>query len=93
MHTTTCLRPGVAEVLFSEMSHGMSQDGAPHFMHAMLNSCAMGWMQMLTKFQAVVMYIVVVAKEQPFMQKTGGITLRTEHCLGVCLIKSRLLKH
>ena len=33
-HTTICLGPGVAEVLSSEMSHGMSQIGVPHFMHA-----------------------------------------------------------
>ena len=33
-HTTICLGPGVAEVLSSEMSHGMSQIGVPHLMHA-----------------------------------------------------------
>ena len=54
--------------------------------------CAMGWMQMLTKFHAVVMFIVIVAKEQPFMQKTDGITLSMEHCLVGCLMKLKILK-
>ena len=42
VHTTTCLGPGVAEMLSSEMSHGMSQDGVPDFMHATLNSVSNG---------------------------------------------------
>ena len=40
--TTTCLGPRVAEVLSSEMTHGMSQDGVPHFMHATLKSACTG---------------------------------------------------
>ena len=42
VHTTTCLEPGVAEVLSSEMSHGMSQIGVPHFTHAMRNAVCDG---------------------------------------------------
>ena len=40
--TTTCFGPRVAEVLSSEMTHGMSQDGVPHFMHATLKSVCTG---------------------------------------------------
>ena len=40
--TITSLGPGVAEVLSSEMSHGMTQIGVPHFSHAMLNSVCDG---------------------------------------------------
>ena len=40
--TITSLGPGVAEVLSSEMSHGMTQIGVPHFTHAMLNSVCDG---------------------------------------------------
>ncbi|MEW8546534.1 MAG: reverse transcriptase domain-containing protein [Candidatus Thiodiazotropha sp.] len=42
VHTITDLEPGVAEVLSSEMSHGMSQIGVPHFTHAMLNAVCDG---------------------------------------------------
>ena len=40
--TATSLGPGVAEVLSSEMSHGMTQIGVPHFTLAMLNSVCDG---------------------------------------------------
>ena len=42
VHTTTCLEPGVAEVLSTEMSHGMSQIGVPHFTHAVRNAVCDG---------------------------------------------------
>lgn len=42
VHPTTCLGPRAAEVLSSERSHGMSQDGVPHFMHATLKSVCNG---------------------------------------------------
>ena len=41
-HTSTCLGPRAAEVLSSEMSHGTSQIGVPHFTHAMPNSVCDG---------------------------------------------------
>ena len=40
--TATSSGPGVAEVLSSEMSHGMTQIGVPHFTYAMLNSVCDG---------------------------------------------------
>ena len=86
VHTTTCLEPGVAEVLSTEMSHGMSQIGVPHFTHAVRNAVCDGVDAELTKFLIVVMYMVVAAKEQHIMPKTGGITLKMRHCLCVCLI-------
>ena len=37
-HTITDFRPGVAEVLSSEMTHGMTQIGFPHLTHTTVNS-------------------------------------------------------
>ena len=42
MHTATDLGPRVAEVLSSEMTHGMTQVGVPHFTHATINSVCNG---------------------------------------------------
>ncbi|MEW8544975.1 MAG: reverse transcriptase domain-containing protein [Candidatus Thiodiazotropha sp.] len=39
---TTCLGPGAAEVLSTEMTHGMSQIGVPHFTHATLKTVCAG---------------------------------------------------
>ncbi|MCG8078588.1 MAG: DDE-type integrase/transposase/recombinase, partial [Candidatus Thiodiazotropha taylori] len=41
-HTSICLGPGAAEVLSSEMLHGMTQFGVPHFKHATINSVCDG---------------------------------------------------
>ena len=68
-------------MLSSEMSHGMSQIGVPHFTHAMRNAvCDEVDAQKLTKFLIVVICMVVAAKEQHIMPKTGGITLKMRHC-------------
>ena len=40
--STSYLETGVAEVLSSEMSHGMSQIGVPHFMHARIGDVCYG---------------------------------------------------
>ena len=82
-------------MLSSEMSHRMSQIGVPHFTHAMRNAVYDGvdaeadkiFNSRHTKFLIVVMCMVVAAaKEQHIMPKSGGITLKMRHCLGVCLI-------
>ena len=42
VHTTTDIEPGAAEVLPSEMTHGMSQIGVPHSIHATFKSVCEG---------------------------------------------------
>ena len=57
VHTIADCRPGVAEVLSLEMTHGMTQIGGPHLTHTMVNSeCGE-----VDAAHEIVKYIVVAA--------------------------------
>ena len=71
-HTFACLGPRAAAVLSSEMSHGTSPIGDPHFTHAMLNSVCDGMDAEAHEITKVVIYMIVAAaQEQHVIRKTG----------------------
>ena len=72
-------------MLSSEMPHGVSQIEVPHYMHAMHNAVFDGVDAEAHKIFNSRHVQYCCCERAGIMLKTGGITLKMKHCLGVFL--------